>query len=107
MSELLPTSCPTYPACSAPVCPLDPRWPSAYQRNGEPVCFYLRVAVKQGAEERYGTDPVFQAVKAARPAVELKFSDLARRLVVAARSGFPGDNLRGGLTAESDVLSQG
>jgi hypothetical protein len=64
------------------------------------------MSAKQGAEERYGTDPVYQAAKAARPAVELKFSDIARRLVVAARSGFKKSNLPGGRKGESDVSSE-
>jgi len=42
--------CPKYFACSASVCPLDPDWQKARYVNGDPVCYYMREAVKYGAE---------------------------------------------------------
>ena len=41
-----PMRCPRYHSCSAPVCPLDPNHLRAAHLPGEPVCLYLREAVK-------------------------------------------------------------
>ena len=48
-----PSDCDRYPRCSAPICPLDPDWPSRSMLKGEPVCFYLLEVVKEGSAERF------------------------------------------------------
>jgi hypothetical protein len=34
--------CPRFDGCSAPICPIDPKWAERGCRKGEAVCFYLR-----------------------------------------------------------------
>jgi hypothetical protein len=41
-----PSACPKWAGCSAPVCPLDPNNPRNTTRDGEPICHWLRQAVK-------------------------------------------------------------
>ena len=50
---LTPSQCRFYETCSAPLCPVDLDWRKRVMLKGEAVCFYLREAVKEGAEERF------------------------------------------------------
>lgn len=45
--------CPKFDKCSAPLCPLDPDWKKRSMTKDDRVCFYLREAVKEGAQERF------------------------------------------------------
>ena len=40
-SRRLPTQCPKFDTCGAPICPLDENWSLRKYLDGEPVCFYL------------------------------------------------------------------
>jgi hypothetical protein len=89
-----PQDCPKFNTCHAPICPLDPRWPSAVHLQGEPVCRYLLASGKAGAADHYRDDPTFKAVLGVLPTVLAQHPDIARRVAVAARSGFKGEHLR-------------
>jgi hypothetical protein len=89
-----PSDCDKYPACHASVCPLDPRWPSAAHLAGEPICTYLLASGKAGAADYHADRPAFAAVLGVVPAVLAKHPDIARRVALAARSGFRGAHLR-------------
>lgn len=41
-------SCPRYERCNAPLCPAL----GGHHMDGEPICFYMREAVKDGGEAR-------------------------------------------------------
>ena len=41
-----PVDCPRFNTCNAPTCPLDPQFTDAPTLRGEPVCRWLREAVK-------------------------------------------------------------
>jgi len=75
--------CPRFDSCSAPICPLDPEWPSAQHINGERVCGLLTELVKAGGRQRLNTilstDQLATLVREA-PKVEVRWSDVRRRL---------------------------
>mgnify|MGYP006391910239 CR=1 FL=1 len=43
-------NCPRFDFCNCPVCPLDSNWHSQRHLSGEPVCRWLREAVKSDCE---------------------------------------------------------
>lgn len=47
------TKCPKFETCSANICPLDPLWRKRVHVKGDAVCFFLREAVKPGAQPRF------------------------------------------------------
>jgi hypothetical protein len=85
---MLPQDCPIFQTCSAPICPLDPRWPTAYHINGEPVCRYLLASGKQGAAEHYRNDPTFQACLTQLGPVCEAYPCIAKDVAEASRRGF-------------------
>src|SRR5262245_49711341 len=85
-----PADCPKFDTCGAPVCPLDPLWPSAVHLGGEPVCRYLLASGKAGVEEKYGTDPVYRRVLVELPLVLERHPMIAYEVARSARSGFRG-----------------
>ncbi len=54
-----PSDCPEYIRCSAPICPLDLDWRLRTYDKGEATCLFLRETLKQGADERLSTNPVY------------------------------------------------
>src|SRR2546427_5889724 len=48
----VPSDCPEYVRCNAPICPLDARWLDRTFSSGEPTCLFLRESVKKGAADR-------------------------------------------------------
>ena len=46
IGRVLPSDCPKFEVCSAPICPADPDWRHRVHRRGEPVCFFLRMHAK-------------------------------------------------------------
>jgi hypothetical protein len=42
--------CPRFDGCSAPICPIDPKWAERGCRKGEAVCFYLRRHAKNALQ---------------------------------------------------------
>jgi hypothetical protein len=65
--RVLPSDCPKFKKCSAPICPIDPHWRQAFHRKGEQVCFFLRMysknaleALKEGSVPRQLLDRVIE-----------------------------------------------
>lgn len=98
--------CPRFDCCSANRCPLDPAWPTRPQLSGEPVCFYLREAVKESAEARFAARDDFDVYQAAcRMLSEDVGSVIRSRLKEAARTGSKIDGARHfGARHEGNVL---
>jgi len=55
----VPSDCPEYVRCNAPICPLDAQWHQRTYHAGESTCLFLREAMKAGADERLAANPVF------------------------------------------------
>jgi hypothetical protein len=91
---MAPSDCDKYPTCNASICPIDPRWLSAAHLTGEPACTYLLASGKAGAADYHADRPAFAAVLGVVPAVLARHPDIARRVALAAGSGFRGANLR-------------
>lgn len=82
--------CPRFDSCNAPICPLDPNWECSRHLPGEPVCLWLREAVKQGGIARIAcaaTEEIAAVVAETLPAIAASSSDIRHKLKVAARSG--------------------
>lgn len=90
-----PVDCPKFLSCSAPICPIDPKWPMAAHLHGERVCPYLLATGKQGAEDKYRNDPVFAACRVALPLVGARHPAIGRVVERAAGSPFRKCNLPG------------
>jgi|SRR5882672_4274210 len=60
----VPSDCPEYVRCNAPICPLDEKWHQRVYHTGESTCLFLREVMKAGADERLGTNPVFAEIGA-------------------------------------------
>jgi len=99
VSEPLPSDCPRFDRCAAPVCPLDPEHARSTHLPGEPVCFYLRATAKPDAPDVLGTDPVFHVALARAPAILRAWPDIGRRVRRAATSRLHGANLRASAAA--------
>jgi hypothetical protein len=82
--------CPRYHSCNASYCPLSGE---GLHLAGEKICHYLLSSGKDGAAERFRGDPIFAECKSKLPQVASKFPEIGRRVEVAAKSGFPGQNL--------------
>ena len=89
-----PEDCPKFHKCNAPACPLDPKRHKAVHLTGEPVCPYLLATGKPGAAERFADDPVYAVCLDRVEEIVNRHPDIARKVAVAARSGFRGDPLR-------------
>lgn len=66
---LTPSQCRFYETCSVPLCPVDSDWRKRVMMKGEAVCFYLREAVKEGAETHFKGDPAEDMYLAANDAM--------------------------------------
>lgn len=89
--------CPRFDSCNAPICPLDPNWDNRRHLPGDPVCLWLREAVKQGGIARIAcaaTGEIAAVVAETLPAIEASSSDIRHKLKVAARSGSKLENMR-------------
>jgi hypothetical protein len=84
---LVPEDCHLFNSCNAAICPLDPRWPSAYHRREDKVCHYLLATAKAGADEHYRDDLVYQEVQKRAPEILKRWKDIDRRVEKAAQSG--------------------
>jgi hypothetical protein len=82
--------CPRFDRCNAPVCPLDPQWPSSQHLKGEAVCGLLCELVKVGGKQRLeGTLSSDQLATLVRewPKVESRWSAIRSRLKAASQTG--------------------
>jgi hypothetical protein len=59
-----PSDCPEYVRCEAPICPLDKDWLLRVYSRGESTCLFLRESVKEGAEARLSSNPVYAELHA-------------------------------------------
>ena len=77
------SACPRYAKCGANVCPLDVDWPHRKHVRGEPICLYLREAVKTGGlavlDVHIPTELLKQVVRAL-PGIVDRYADISRRL---------------------------
>ena len=84
-----PGQCPRFDACKAPICPLDPRWPSAEHLDGERICTYLTEAVKEGGPELIREalpGDLAELVLTEGPKITAAWPDIGRRVKRAAGS---------------------
>jgi len=84
----LMTRCPRFDSCSAPVCPLGNL--SVGHGRGEPICPFLKEAVKPGGTavlHRYLPEDLARAIQEAAPKVIALYGDIARRLRRASTQG--------------------
>ena len=96
---LVPENCPKWNFCSAPICPLDSNCPDSCYLKGESVCFYLREAVKSGAEGRFwgcGTERterveysrrLWLIIQVRLPKITDRYGTLRRELARSAKAG--------------------
>ena len=54
IGRVLPSDCPKFEVCSAPICPADPDWRHRIHRRGEPTCFFLRMYSKNALKAPEG-----------------------------------------------------
>ena len=52
MAEMRYDDCPRFDKCSAPICPLDPKWRERAHLSEDRLCFYLCESVKPGGMNR-------------------------------------------------------
>jgi len=81
--------CPRFDSCSAPICPLDPQWPSAQHIQGERVCGFLTEVVKVGGQSRVAgivTPEQFAVLVRECPKVEARWSDIRIRLRASSKT---------------------
>ena len=82
--------CPRFNSCSAPICPLDPKWPLADHRRDERVCGLLSELVKPGGKLRLegalSTDQLSTLVRE-WPKVEARWGTIRRKLKDSAKTG--------------------
>jgi len=104
-------ACPKYPACSAPLCPLDPHWRLRAHNAGDRVCLYLCESVKPGAGSRL--DPAVLAACQAMVQAQADMPSAVRRILRhAATSGTrleppPGFHRKAGSKRAEVVTSHG
>lgn len=82
--------CPRFDSCNAPICPLDPKWPTAQHIKGERVCAMLSELVKVGGKARLEgllSAEQLDALIREWPKVEARWSPIRARLKDAATSG--------------------
>lgn len=82
--------CPRFDSCNAPICPLDPKWPTAQHIKGEAVCAMLSELVKVGGKPRLEgllSTEQLEALIREWPKVEARWSPIRARLKDAVKSG--------------------
>jgi hypothetical protein len=89
------TSCPRFDSCNAPICPLD-NWQPAQHLRGEPICLWLREAVKSGGIARIATaatSDIAETVAESLQAIMASSSDIRHKLKQASRHGSKIENM--------------
>lgn len=84
------SDCPKYNKCSAPICPLDPDWKKRSMAKDERVCFYLREAVKEGAQQRFSggiAEEIYRQAVSLLPQMVIHVNYLQKRLQKAQETG--------------------
>lgn len=99
--------CPKFSKCSAPLCPLDPDWKKRSMTKDERVCFYLREAVKDGAQERFQggiAEEIYLQAVDLLPEMLAHSGALQKRLQRSQATGSKCD--RGFLKPEREAITQ-
>ena len=81
--------CPRFDGCSAPICPIDPKWEERGCRKGEAVCFFLRHHAKNALQAtNTGSVPeeLAQRVVQAFPKICTRYVTIKTSLKRAAQS---------------------
>lgn len=81
--------CPHFDCCNAPLCPLDPAMESRVFLRDEPICFYMREAVKPLGQLKIRGDIGGKTTNLVGEAVEWAFlthNPLRRRLLKASQT---------------------
>ena len=82
--------CPRYVTCSAPICPLDPRWKHRKHLSEERVCLWLTELAKPDGlrivSQEIGSDAT-QDIARLSPQITAKFSSIRHTVEKAAGSG--------------------
>jgi|ERR1700754_4298603 len=82
--------CPRFDSCNAPICPLDPKWPTAQHIQGERVCGLLTEVVKVGGQPRVAgvlSAEQFSTLLREWPKVEARWPEVRTRLRASAKTG--------------------
>lgn len=82
-----PEACPRFAKCVANICPLDVDWPRRKHLRGEPICLYLREAVKVGGLavlHVHIPGELSKRVVRALPEIVDRYVDISRRLIRAS-----------------------
>lgn len=89
-SQFVPSDCPKFSHCSAPICPLDPEWASRTYLKGEPVCFYMLEYVKPGSRARFQgstAEQMYDAISNVLPRMIVRYAPLKRALMRTKKTG--------------------
>ena len=89
-SQPLPTDCPKFPRCSAPICPFDQDWRLRVHFKGERICFFLTELVKAGGRQRLATRcarKLAKTVAKEQPAINARFCEIRYQLKRSAKTG--------------------
>jgi hypothetical protein len=87
---MLMAECPKFLHCKAPICPLEADYQKRTHLKGEPVCFYLAEAVKDGARatlEGYGLGKMFEEIHPTIPDLLAGYAPLRFSLRRAMQDG--------------------
>ena len=83
--------CPKYNKCGAMMCPLYDRWRDTKTKKSDTkICFYLREASKQRAEERFTgrkDEVIFRIALEQMPLMKKHCSELNKRLEKSSLTG--------------------
>jgi hypothetical protein len=98
-----PDDCPKFPACRAPICPLDKDWRLRSHAKGEPICHWLLEAAKLGAEARFrgaGRGDLFDSVSSVALSISARHAPIRRAFERAALSTSRMDRVAPGRAAQ-------
>ena len=83
LEKIQTPECPRFAKCSSNICPVDEGWPQRKHIRGEPICLYLREAVKVGGLAVLGVHipaELSKQVVRALPEIIDRYADMSRRL---------------------------
>lgn len=95
--RVTPRDCPRFERCSAPVCPLVPCWSRLTHCRDEPVCLYLREAVKPDAKARLEgviSDKMVAGIMQALPGISARYDRIRKALSQSRKTGSSIDRIK-------------
>ncbi len=84
-----PRECSRFEHCAAPICPLDHDWRARRHLVGDPLCLYLREAVKPESEANLAPHlprATIESLLTLAPTIAARHGDIRRRLAKAAQA---------------------